>query len=109
MNTTELLMTEPLQPLAKVLRSHPALSAAGLNPRTIARWALVGVRGPTGQQVRLEACRAGGKLLTSSSALSRYLATMNTTVKAEPVRGRTPAKRLRDSQKVGQRLAKAGL
>jgi hypothetical protein len=37
------------------------------------RWALTGVRAPSGERVRLQAWRAGGKLLTTPEAVERFI------------------------------------
>jgi hypothetical protein len=45
-----------------------------VNPSTLGRWHLTGVRGPDGPRVYLEALKAGGTWITSREALTRFFA-----------------------------------
>ena len=51
---------------------------AGVDPATVTRWALVGVKGPAVNGVRptikLESYRIGGHLYTSGAAFERFVA-----------------------------------
>jgi hypothetical protein len=80
-----------------------------VNPSTLFRWATVGVKLMSGERVRLEVVRIAGKLVTSKSALARFLAAqspsdeqrvqMVTTV-------RTPTRRERDTSRASEELAR---
>src|SRR5262245_703273 len=52
----------------------PSRSGRPVNPATVWRWALDGVRTTDGRRVRLEVARLGCRWLTSKAALERFLA-----------------------------------
>ena len=69
MNATR---TEQYIPFSEVT----ALLPRPVNRETIARWASRGVRRPGGGRVHLEAIRLGGRLLTTATAVRRFLAAL---------------------------------
>jgi hypothetical protein len=44
-----------------------------LHPSTVLRWILQGVKTPDGRRVKLEACRYGGRWVSSLAAFQRFL------------------------------------
>lgn len=54
------------------VQEHVAGLGRHANGDTVLRWINHGLRGRNGQRIRLEACRAGGKWLTSAQAISRF-------------------------------------
>jgi hypothetical protein len=47
------------------------------HPATIARWITDGIPMPDGSRLHLEACRVGGRLVTTKAALARFIAAQN--------------------------------
>jgi hypothetical protein len=47
------------------------------HPATIARWIADGVPLPDGSRLHLEACRVGGRLVTTKAALARFITAQN--------------------------------
>src|SRR5262245_33811722 len=95
------LRTETLMGLPQAARSIP--SGRGnrpVNPRTLFRWISTGVKLPSGQVLRLEAVRLGGRWLTSAEALQRF-ADAQTPDLGQPALPlpRTPTARRRDSER----------
>src|SRR5262245_55514838 len=60
--------------LAEAARLVPAFRLGKpTNAATIWRWSAKGVRLPSGQVVKLESCRCGGRQVTSRAALARFI------------------------------------
>jgi hypothetical protein len=73
------------------------------------RWVLVGVAGPNGERVKLEACRCGRRWLTSKAALGRFAAKLDSR-KAPPVNlPRSPGKRKKAIRDAEATLQRAGI
>lgn len=77
---------------------------------TIWRWVLTGIRLPDGSRLHLEACRLGGRWLTSEAAISRFIAAQTpatSTAPTPPVH--TPRQRQRSATKASERLDRIGI
>jgi hypothetical protein len=59
----------------------------------LVRWVTEGVRGPSGQRVRLEAARCAGKWMTTPQAIARFIACQTPDLPAQPPLSRTAATR----------------
>jgi hypothetical protein len=81
----------------------------------ILRWILDGVRLPSGEVVRLEAVRLGGRWLTTLEAVARFAdrQTPKLTDAAAPVPSgaalRAPARRQRESERAADELTRIGI
>src|SRR5262245_48148137 len=70
-----------------------------VSPSCIWRWIVEGVKGPTGQRVRLEGAKVGGAWLTSVEALERFIVRLTPTEPQEQAGAVTPAARARQKAK----------
>jgi hypothetical protein len=89
----------------------PARSGKRTHLSTLLRWIQHGARGPSGERVRLEAVRLGGRWLTSREALQRFAAALTPptdTVPPAPA-SRTPSARAKAADRAGQALEQAGI
>ena len=92
-------------------RMFPAHHGSGrVTPSTVNRWVTRGARTPTGEIVKLGACRCGGRWLTTPGAVGRFLAALTAaaspdTTLAQPV-PRSLAKRQRATEKAINELEK---
>jgi hypothetical protein len=74
------------------------------------RWILKGVKGPTGELVRLEAVRLGGKWVTSREAIQRFAERLTPRLDDEPPAApRTPNQRRRASEAAARELEQMGI
>jgi len=81
-----------------------------LHPSTVLRWVLHGVRTPTGQRVRLEAVRLGGRWVTSVSALERFIAAQTPSLDGEShPTPRSRGQRLRATERAADELESMGI
>jgi hypothetical protein len=81
-----------------------------VNPSTIWRWIREGVVLPSGERVRLEGVRVGGRWLTSVEALARFAAAQTPDVDLKrPDPPKPPASRMRAAQRAGEQLDKIGI
>ncbi len=94
-------------------RMFPAHRGEGtVDPSTVFRWVNRGAKTAGGQMVKLEAVRVGGRWLTSRGAVARFVQAL--TPAADPVpkpltaTPRTPAARLRASERAGRELDQRG-
>ncbi|QJW95617.1 DUF1580 domain-containing protein [Frigoriglobus tundricola] len=98
-----------------------ALSAAGrlfpahrgegtVGPSTVFRWVTKGARSNSGQPVKLEAVRVGGRWLTSRAAVARFVHALTDAAAPAPAAPapRTPTARQKASERAGRELAKRG-
>jgi hypothetical protein len=68
------------------------------------------VPGPDGRRVRLEACRIGGRWLTSEQALARWSERLTPRVDAEQAPApHTPAQRAKASDRAARQLEEFGV
>lgn len=94
--------------LAQTARRIPSFrQGRPTNPATIFRWIRDGVRTPDGRRVRLEACRLGGRLLTSEQALARFIAAQQPDAIDQPVA--SPARRRREHEHAVEELNRTGI
>lgn len=100
-------VNEELIPLGRVPDLIPSRQPGKrLNQATVWRWANRGARG-----VLLETAVVGGGRLTSVEAVQRFVDRLSSGGPVGPVAGpggRTPARRLRDSEEAARALEKAG-
>jgi hypothetical protein len=73
------------------------------------RWITDGAKGPTGERIRLEAIRLGGRWITSTEALQRFAAALTPNAEPEAPAARTPGQRQRASERAAQQLGDAGI
>jgi hypothetical protein len=105
------LATETALSLGAAARRLPPLRGnRPINPATVLRWILSGIRGPGGGRVRLEAVRLGGRWVTTVEALERFTATLSAVPCAEAAAApRTPGQRRRASERAAAELEKLGI
>ena len=60
------IMNETRLPLSKAAREE------GVHPKSMFRWHAIGLLDKSGQRVRLEVFRRGGRIFTSAEALQRF-------------------------------------
>ena len=104
---------ERLLPLQEVCRLLPSHTGKPLAFATVWRWVQTGVKSPTGERVRLQACKLGGRLLTSKTALDEFMKALTPdfagggigTVQAT----RSANKRRRATEKAAAELKKMGV
>jgi hypothetical protein len=106
------LTTENPIPLAAAAKFVPP----GRNGRrthlsTILRWVVRGARSPSGELVRLEAARLGGRWITSREALQRFAERLTPRLSDEPMSPspRTPGQRRWASERAARELEKVGI
>src|SRR5262249_47287790 len=74
------------------------------------RWVLDGVKSPSGEVVRLEACRLGSRWITSREALQRFTDRLTPNTGAGPtVPTPTPRQRKRAAERAGEELEALGI
>jgi hypothetical protein len=76
---------------------------------TILRWVIHGVKLASGEVVRLEAVRLGGRWLSSAEALARFAAAQTPTLGDARPTPRPPASRRRASERADRKLAAIGI
>jgi hypothetical protein len=85
-------MTSFIEPEKPIGLREAALIARVGHSGTIARWILKGVRGPNGEQIKLEGERVGGQWRTTAEAIARFkerLQPPDVVPLGSPVRGPT--------------------
>jgi hypothetical protein len=76
----------------------------------VLRWVLTGATGPSGERVRLEAVRLGGRWLTSREALQRFAERLTPRLDGDPAPvPRTPGRRGRASERAAEALDRIGI
>jgi hypothetical protein len=104
------LQTEATLSLAAAARMIPSgRRGRPCNLSTIFRWIIDGVRLPSGEVVRLEAVRLGGRWLTSAEAIQRFADRHTPEPGEKPLPTRTPNTRGKAATKAGKELERAGL
>ena len=106
------LTTETTLSLSQAARLLPP--GRGDRPVTLScvlRWVLRGARSPSGELVRLEAVRLGGRWLTSREALQRFseALTPDLTGGQTAPTPRSRGRRQRASERAGRELERLGL
>jgi hypothetical protein len=105
------LTTETPVPLAEACKLvPPGRGGKTTHLSTLLRWILTGARSPSGDIVRLEAIRLGGRWMTSRQALQRFAEGLTPRLAADLTPApRTPAARHRASQRAAGELTKNGI
>jgi hypothetical protein len=75
----------------------------------VLRWILDGAKGPSGDRVRLDGLRVGGRWITSREALQRFAEALTPRTDTTPTTPRTPTARTRACDRAGKRLEAAGM
>ena len=103
--------TEKPIPLAQAAHLiPPARRGKKTHLSTLLRWILRGARGPSGEIVRLDAIRIGGRWMTSREVLQRFAEALTPRLDAPPPpTPRTPTARARASEKAARELEKMGI
>jgi hypothetical protein len=73
------------------------------------RWVLVGVKGPGGTRIKLEAARLAGKWVTTPGAIRRFVEAQTPDQDSTVPASRTPCRRRRASERAGRRLEEMGV
>lgn len=94
--------------LAKAAQQLPGTDGRPVNPATVFRWCVSGVRVPTGERVRLEHARIGSRLFTSEMAVERFVMRLTNGTTAPTPAPRSPAERRRAAERAGRELEKMG-
>jgi hypothetical protein len=106
----DLALETPIS-LTAAARSVP--SSRGGKPThisTLLRWILSGVKAPSGEVVRLEAIRLGGKWITSREALQRFAERLTPILAGSPPpTPRTQTARLRAADRAARELERVGI
>jgi hypothetical protein len=106
--------TEKLIPLGEVIRLRlipPARNGRQLHYSTLIRWIVDGVRGPSGERVRLGGKRIGSRWLTSREAIQRFADALTPSLDSTPqsTPTPTPARRHRAAERAGKVLQELGI
>jgi hypothetical protein len=81
-----------------------------VNASTIFRWIVEGVRRPDGTRLRLEGARVGGRWLTSTHAIERFIRAQTPHLDAaERPRERTQKQREKAAERAGKQLERIGI
>jgi hypothetical protein len=76
----------------------------------VLRWCLIGVRGPDGARIKLEAARLSGKWISSRGALRRFVEAQTPRLDDAPALPRRSAtRRQKDAERVERQLEKLGI
>ena len=109
MSVTLPLNGEPLITLTRAAGKVPGHRGADrLHPATLTRWILIGVKGPAGGRVKLEAVRMGSRWLTSEAAVARFSAALTPPSADSSAPSRSPAERRQAAQQAEAALIRAG-
>jgi uncharacterized protein DUF1580 len=95
---------EDLMTLAAAARTLPGRKGRGINPSTLWRWHVRGIRGQ-----RLETLMVGGTRYTSAQAIQRFFERATSAADGQSVPAATAAQRRRAMQAAEQELIAAGL
>jgi hypothetical protein len=99
----------PLNAAAKLI--PPARNGKRTHLSTILRWITRGAKAPSGERVRLEAVRIGGRWMTSRQALQRFAErlTPRLDTTAASTTPRTPGQRQRAAERAERELDLIGI
>jgi hypothetical protein len=104
------ILSETTVTVAEVAARLPgARAATRVHPATVTRWILTGARTPSGCRVRLEAARVGGRWITSSEAVARFVAALTAPATPPDPTPRTPPVRHRASEAAAAELDRLGI
>ncbi len=103
--TTEILAGCGLSLSQAAHRFPPFREGKSVCPSTVFRWIHSGVRLPDGRRVRLEACRLGGRWLTSGPAIERFIHAQTPSLESErTLQTSTPAQAAKRAERAGTEL-----
>lgn len=94
--------------LSQAAKQIPGPTGKGLDPSTCFRWTTTGARSATGERVKLEALRVGGRILTTQAAVRRFLLALTHGTTAPTPAPRSPATRQRAAERAGRELERMG-
>ncbi|MBX7133783.1 MAG: DUF1580 domain-containing protein [Fimbriimonadaceae bacterium] len=95
--------------LSQAAKQIPGSGGKGLDPSTCFRWTQTGARSATGERVKLEFLRVGGRIVTSQAAVRRFLLALTKGTKNDPAPApRTPAQRRKAVEKAEKKLIEMG-
>jgi hypothetical protein len=106
------LSTESTLSLSQAARLvPPGRGGARASLSCILRWVLKGAKSPTGELVRLDAVRLGGRWITSREALQRFAERLTPRIEDCCVSRtqHTPTQRQRANERVAAELARVGI
>jgi hypothetical protein len=106
------IQTELLIPLASARKLvPPGRGGRQTHLSTLLRWILRGSKDPDGKLVRLDACRVGGRWMTSAAALQRFAEALTPRLDGADNAStpRTPGQRQRAADRAGKELEKLGI
>jgi hypothetical protein len=96
--------------LERPIRIEEAARLANTHFSTVFRWILKGAKNPSGQRVRLQGCRLGGKWVTSKESLKRFSEALTPIFDDTPMStARTGGQRKRGSERAAKELERAGI
>jgi hypothetical protein len=76
----------------------------------VLRWVLEGAKAPSGELVKLEALRLGGRWVTSRKALQRFAERLTPRLDDNPAPlPRSPARRQREDERAARQLDEIGI
>jgi hypothetical protein len=98
----------PLAAAAKLV--PPGRNGKRCHLSTLLRWICEGAKAPSGEVVRLDALRLGGRWLTSREALQRFAERLTPHLSdSPPPAPRTPTARSRAAARAARELESAGI
>src|SRR5262249_43174682 len=110
LNTVIDLKTETPVSLSQAARLlPPGRRGRPVTLSCVLRWVLDGVRLPSGDTVRLEAIRLGGRWLTSVEAMERFALSQTPRLDSPTPVIRTPRQRLRAAERATRELKRVGI
>jgi hypothetical protein len=100
----EQILSENVRRIEEVAQRHKTHFS------TIFRWIFKGLPAPSGERVRLEACRLGAKWVTSDEAVARFSAALTPALDGEPApTSRSATKRQQASERAARELVAKGI
>src|SRR5262245_23181031 len=87
----------------------PARQGRPVSFQCILRWALDGAKTPSGERVRLEAIRLGGRWVTSREAIQRWAEALTPKTDNSMSRPRTLRQRRRSAEQAEKELERMGI
>jgi hypothetical protein len=105
------ITTEQTLGLAELARKGPrGVGDKPLHFSTLVRWITRGVRSPSGEVVRLEAARLGGRWVSSLEALQRFTDRLTPRIDDTPMPiPRSPGQRARGAEQARNELRRLGM
>jgi hypothetical protein len=106
----DLSKEQPFSLAAATAFVPPARNGKRTHLSTLLRWILTGCKAPSGEVVRLEAVRLGGRWMTSREAIQRFAEKLTPRMgDAHAPAPRTSKQRQRDSERAAVVLEKLGI